>query len=88
MFVDCIRLLCLRLLQALACDYKVAAVPVLVADPAIVCWQGRHRYLAAAALTALCFYVPLSIMVAPMLMEAPPRKASWGSQHAVRHSAL
>ena len=47
-------------------------VPVLYADPTIVCWQGSHKLLGAMSLVAYGFYVPLSIMIAPMLMEAAP----------------
>lgn len=65
------RLICVRLLEALACDYTIPSSPRLLADPHIVCWTGRHLYMAAASLVALSFFVPLSIMVAPMLMEAP-----------------
>jgi hypothetical protein len=36
-----------------------------------VCWEGGHALLATAALIAYAFYVPLSIMITPMLLEAP-----------------
>ena len=45
----------LRLLDALACDYK-ADTPVLLADPSIVCWEGRHSLLAYMSMTSYAFY--------------------------------
>jgi hypothetical protein len=50
----------------------VVQAPVLFADPSIQCWEGRHKLLGAMCLVAYAFYVPLSIMIAPMLMEATP----------------
>ena len=66
-----LSLVCLRLLEALSCDYTDPARPTLTADPHILCWQGQHMYMAAASLISFSFFVPVSIMVAPMLMEAP-----------------
>ena len=62
----------LQLLQVFACDYSSAdSVATLRADPSIVCWEGQHATLAVAALISYAFYVPLSIMITPMLLEAP-----------------
>lgn len=53
----------LRLLDTVACDYQGTDESVLIADPRITCWKGRHSSLAVCALTAYAIYVPLSIMV-------------------------
>jgi hypothetical protein len=52
----------LRLLDAIACDYT-GTEPVLLVDPRMTCWKGKHSVLAVCALSAYAFYVPLSIMV-------------------------
>ena len=45
----------LRLLDALACDYK-AHTPVLLADTSITCWEGKHSFLAYMSMTSYAFY--------------------------------
>jgi hypothetical protein len=57
----------LRLLNVFSCDYSTSPA-TLFADRAIVCWEGRHKPLAVAALMSYAFYVPLSVMV----IESPP----------------
>ena len=49
----------LRLLDALACDYE-ADLPVLLADTSIVCWEGKHRFLAYMSMTCYAFYGKIS----------------------------
>lgn len=63
------RFLSLRLLGALSCDYD-ASPPTLVADSRVTCWQGSHRYLAIASLIAYSFYIPMSVMIAPIFVGA------------------
>lgn len=36
----------------------------------IRCWEGAHAIKAAVSLIAFSYYMPLSIMVSPMLTEA------------------
>jgi hypothetical protein len=83
----------LRLLSALACDYSDVSSPRLIADQSVVCWEGGHAALATAALTAYALYVPLSIMIAPMLLEAAPAEGeeaatAGGGEAAVSYSKL
>lgn len=65
----------LRLLDALACDTS-SDVPVLLVDPRIVCWEGKHAPLAYMSMTCYALYVPLSIMIAPMLLEKESSSAT------------
>ncbi len=61
----------MRLLDIISCDYTDPSAPTLYTDPSIVCWSSpRHGPLAALALNCYAFYIPLSIMIAPMLLEA------------------
>jgi hypothetical protein len=65
----------IQLLQAISCDYGNGSdddsYPTLRSDASIRCWEGSHRVLATIALSCYGFYVPLSIMITPMLLEAP-----------------
>lgn len=73
----------LQLLQVFACDYSngsIHSVATLRTDPSIVCWEGRHATLAFAALISYAFYVPLSVMITPMLLEAPRPETDGGTQ--------
>jgi hypothetical protein len=67
-----------QLLQAFSCDYTGSGSPTLRADASIVCWEGRHAVVGTAALISYAFYVPLSIMISPMLLEAPPKPTKPG----------
>lgn len=44
--------------------------PRVLADPSMVCWEGSHRPLACACLLSLALYLPLSVLVAPMLTDS------------------
>ena len=64
----------MQLLTVLACD----TVPdsggeraTLRAKESVECWEGEHALLSTCAMMAYAFYVPLSIMITPMLLEAP-----------------
>ena len=64
----------MQLLTALACD----TVPdsgntrsTLRSKESVECWEGEHAILSTCAMMAFAFYVPLSIMITPMLLEAP-----------------
>ena len=68
-----------QLLQIVSCNYfgnsednDDSHFAILRANASVVCWESRHARLAIAALTAYAFYVPLSIMITPMLLQAPP----------------
>jgi len=62
----------MQLLAVLACDFDDAdSEPTLRAKESVVCWVGEHALLATLSLIAYAFYVPLSIMITPMLMEVP-----------------
>ena len=61
-----------QLLDAISCDYTDPSTPVLYVDPSIVCWEGEHAPLAAISLVCYAFYVPLSIMISPMLLQPGP----------------
>jgi hypothetical protein len=37
------------------------SLSVLLADPSVECWVGKHRVIAAASAAALTFYVSLSV---------------------------
>jgi hypothetical protein len=67
-----------QLLQAFSCDYTGNGSPTLRADASIVCWEGRHAVVGTAALISYALYVPLSIMISPMLLEAPPKPTKPG----------
>ncbi|ETO10181.1 hypothetical protein RFI_27195 [Reticulomyxa filosa] len=46
-------------------------------DMDVTCWQGEHKYIASMALIALSYYIPFSIMIAPMFAEfSPPLKGN------------
>jgi len=69
---------CSQLLSMLSCsyspdfsDYETGA---LIANPQVQCWTGDHRVKAVLALIAFSYYVPLCVMVAPMLMTTDPEK--------------
>ncbi|ETO04236.1 hypothetical protein RFI_33164, partial [Reticulomyxa filosa] len=38
-------------------------------DESIVCWKDRHLKIGTCALILLAYYIPFSVMVAPMLVE-------------------
>ncbi|KNC51483.1 Ras oncoprotein [Thecamonas trahens ATCC 50062] len=56
-----------KLLSLLACRYTSSGAFLLI-DPSIRCWEGSHSALAAFALIALLYYVPLCVMIAPTLV--------------------
>jgi len=69
-----------HLVQALVCDREGN----LLSDSSITCWEGQHLCTAAAALTALTFYVCLSVMLAPMLAEdSPPNTITFVKAYAM-----
>ena len=43
---------------------------VVIPMTEVVCWSSTHRAALTASLTAFGFFIPLSIMVAPVLAEA------------------
>jgi hypothetical protein len=62
-----------QLLDVLSCNYNESnSLPTLYINSNMICWQGNHSILATIALICYSFYIPLSIMIAPMLMEASP----------------
>ena len=62
----------MQLLTALACDFDgVDTEATLRVKESVVCWEGEHALLATLSLMAYAFYVPLSIMITPMLLEVP-----------------
>ena len=48
---------------------------VLASDRSVVCWEGDHSAKALASLISFAFYVPLSVMIAPMFVDADTNKA-------------
>ena len=73
-----------QLLKVFSCDYSRNQpgdgdtnddYPVLRTDDSIVCWQGPHATLATVALICYSYYVPLSVMITPMLLENPSTTA-------------
>lgn len=73
----------LQLLQVLACDFDDnSSTYSLRADDSITCWEGQHKILAMLSLICYAFYVPLSIMITPMLLEAPRKASEDGSDSA------
>ncbi len=64
----------LQLLNVFACDYSYEdGISTLRADSTVTCWEGNHAILAVCAFISYAFYVPLSIMITPMLLEAPQK---------------
>lgn len=57
-----------HLVQPLVCNED----GFMVADESVECWKGSHKWLAAACLVSLTFYVCLSVMLAPMLASDQP----------------
>ena len=51
------------LTRTLVCERDASAEWVLVADPAIACWQGRHRLYASFALFFLVVLAPTATIV-------------------------
>jgi hypothetical protein len=73
----------IQLLQAISCDYGSDgddnnSFPTLRSDSSLRCWEGSHSVLATVALSCYGFYVPLSIMITPMLLEAPKQNSGNG----------
>jgi hypothetical protein len=71
----------IQLLQAISCDYgdgSDGSYPTLRSNSSIRCWEGSHSVLATIALSCYGFYVPLSIMITPMLLEAPKQNTGNG----------
>jgi hypothetical protein len=77
----------LQLLQVFACEYEDSSSPTLLADSTIICWDKSHNILAVCSLISYAFYVPLSIMITPMLLEAP-RKEDEDSSGGVTYLKL
>jgi hypothetical protein len=63
-------IVCNNLLSVLTCAFEVRPLGLLVAAPDIECWSGIHLVKACIALIAFSYYMPLSIMVSPMLTES------------------
>jgi hypothetical protein len=70
-----------QLLQVISCTYDTSdgsddsnAFATLRTESGITCWEGHHAIVATAALVAYAFYVPLSIMITPMLLQAPSKE--------------
>lgn len=62
-----------QLLDILSCNYDESnSSPTLYVNSSTICWQGNHSIIATIALISYAFYIPLSIMIAPMLMESSP----------------
>ncbi len=70
--------LSIQLLQILSCDYD-GEYPTLRSDSNIKCWEGQHAMLATIAMTCYAYYVPLSIMITPMLLEVPFHETTNGN---------
>jgi hypothetical protein len=43
--------------------------PVLLVDPHTRCWTGPHAAIAGISLVALSYYVPLAVMISPILAQ-------------------
>jgi hypothetical protein len=63
-----------QLLKVFSCDYSNGEneAPVLRVDDTVTCWEGPHALLATIAMICYSYYVPLSVMITPMLLENPP----------------
>ena len=79
----------LQLLQVVSCEYhnnndnnnnnnNDDNYSTLRGNSSIRCWEGHHSILATIALSCYAFYVPLSIMITPMLLEAPKKDPTNG----------
>jgi hypothetical protein len=68
---------CSKVLLVLTCT---GAPPVLLVNEGVACWAGPHRALAVLAMTSFAVYLPLSAMIAPMLVESEEPPAPDGSQ--------
>ncbi len=67
--------ICSKLLLVLTClpypdDPSKQYLQMKISGSPVTCWEGEHRLLACLSLIAFGFYLPLSAMIAPMLMEA------------------
>jgi len=64
---------CGKLLAVLTChaaDPSRGLPARLLLDERVVCWQGAHQWQSCVALIAFAYYLPLSSMIGPMLVEA------------------
>ena len=54
------------------CCHRRADVDVLVLDmdDRVVCWQGEHQFYATLNLILIGYYIPMSVMIAPMFAES------------------
>jgi len=60
---------CGKLLLVVTCIGNGFGETVLMINSEVVCWEGEHQLIAALSLIAFGFYLPLSAMIAPMLVE-------------------
>jgi len=57
---------CARLLSILSCDDSLH----LSNDPSVTCWIGFHSTKAFVSFVAFSYYVPISAMLAPVIVES------------------
>lgn len=64
-----------QLLQSLACEWDEGKQKSLLQiDKSVECWTGNHAVMASIALICLSYYIPLSVMLAPVLVATQQEK--------------
>lgn len=63
-------IICEKIILVLCCSYNVdSKTSHWTVDQEVVCWEGNHKLHATLSLVLIGYYVPISVMIAPMWDE-------------------